>query len=57
MTARATFRQADLTRALKAAKEADCLLAGVEIRPDGSILLKFIEDRDEPKGIGPAEWK
>lgn len=37
MTARAAFRQADLTRALRAANDAGCQVARIRIDTDGAI--------------------
>ena len=39
MASRASFRQDDLTRALKAAAKAGCTIARSEIAPDGRIVL------------------
>jgi hypothetical protein len=39
MTRRATFTQAELTRAIKAAKSAGMTVARCEISPDGRIVL------------------
>lgn len=37
--ARCTFRQADLTRAIKAARAAGAEVQQIEIAPDGRIIL------------------
>lgn len=39
MTARATFRQSDLTRALRAAQDAGLPVVRTEIGPDGRIIM------------------
>lgn len=39
MTRRSALRQADMTRALKAAKAAGCEVARIEIEPDGKIVI------------------
>lgn len=58
MTAkRATFRQADLTRAVKAARAAGLDVARIEINPDGKIVLE--QSRETISGPSNAfdEWK
>jgi len=39
----AAFRQADVTRAIKAAKNADLTVSGLEFAPDGSFRLVIAE--------------
>ena len=39
MKRRAAFRQADLTRALKAAKNAGVEIASIRVEPDGTIHI------------------
>lgn len=43
MTARATFTQADVARAKKAAEAAGLRLAAFEVKPDGTVKLEFGE--------------
>ena len=52
MTAPATFRQADLERAVKVALKLGLPVAGFEIAPDGRIVVHTVKDEDEPKGWG-----
>ena len=39
MSERARFKQADLTRAVKAAEKAGMLIGGCKIEPDGTITV------------------
>lgn len=39
MSRRATFKQSDATRALKAAQQADLNVTGYRIEPDGAIVV------------------
>lgn len=39
MSARAAFKQADLTRAAKALEKAGLQVAGAKIQPDGTIIV------------------
>ena len=39
MTARASFRQTDLTRACKALEKAGLSVSGARITPDGAIVV------------------
>lgn len=52
MTAPAIFRQADLARALKAAKAAGVEVASFEITRDGRIIVRAKDDEKEPGGWG-----
>ena len=54
MTARATFRQSDLTRALKAHADAGFRIARTFIRPDGTIEL--YTDHAAAKHTEPNDW-
>jgi hypothetical protein len=48
--AAATFRQHDITRALRAADAAGCEVRRVEINRDGKIVLVMVEPAEiEPK--------
>lgn len=47
MSAPATFKQVDLTRALKAALAAGLNVAGYEIAPDGRIIVHTVETTTE----------
>lgn len=48
-----SFRQRDLTRAIKAAEAAGCVVKSVEVLPDGTISLKLDDDGDkQAKGWG-----
>lgn len=54
MTARATFRQHDLKRALKAAKDAGVQVIA-EIRPDGTIRIEPAPPPEAQKPMNPVE--
>jgi hypothetical protein len=51
-----TFKQGDVTKALKAAEKAGLKVQRAEVRRDGSILLDF--DRPPPASRDPTvnEW-
>lgn len=54
--ARATFRQDDLARALKAAAKAHVLVTRTEIAPDGRIIL--FHGQESPAAATPFdEWR
>ena len=55
MTARATFTQAQLARAIKAAKAAGMQVTRCELTPDGRIVLS--EQGEQPAHDPFAEWK
>ena len=56
MSSRATFRQADLERALKAAKAVGYAHPTVDIMPDGRLRLLTAEA--EAKPLSPLEaWE
>lgn len=52
-----TFKQSDLTRAVKAARAADLPVAGVEITRDGTIrVLTIVDGNKNPPQSGPEPW-
>lgn len=51
----AAFRQVDVTRALKAAKNADMTVSGVEFAPDGSFRLMIAGAREESSDMSVDE--
>lgn len=56
MTARATFRQSDLTKAIKAAQDAGMAVEEIVIGPTGA-RLKFVAESVKPAdGPRPKEW-
>lgn len=55
MTRRTTFTQAELTRAIKAAKSAGMAVTRCEISPDGRIVLS--EQAVQPIEDVYGEWK
>lgn len=52
MTARATFTEAALRRAIRAAEKAGYRVGGV--KPDGTVLVYSGDDRPESLSIVPA---
>lgn len=52
---RATFTQAELTRAIKAAKSAGMTVTRCEISPDGRIVLSEVAEAPEEDVFGA--WK
>lgn len=58
MTRAATFKQADLSRALKGAEDGGKSVAAVDIRRDGTIRLFFGQPAHAPDltSEGPDEW-
>ena len=55
MTKAAAFRQADLTRAVKAVQAAGTRVAKVVLDPSGSIVL-FMGTESTPDSNEPNEW-
>ena len=55
MTRRAAFTQAELTRAIRAAKSAGMAVARCEISPDGRIVLSEAAEPPAPDAFD--EWK
>jgi hypothetical protein len=51
-----TFRQGDVTRALKAAEKAGLKVQRAEVRQDGSILLDFDRPPAAPYDPNVNEW-
>jgi hypothetical protein len=51
-----TFRQGDVTRALKAAEKAGLKVQRAEVRQDGSILLDFDPPATAPQDPNNNEW-
>ena len=51
MTAKSRFLQADVTRALRAVKQAGCIPASCKIDEDGSIIVALIGEA----GVVPNE--
>jgi hypothetical protein len=54
MAARAAFKQADVTRALRAAKAAGLKLSGYKIDVDGAIVVT-LADGMSPVGRNPLD--
>ncbi len=54
MSRRVTFRQSDLTRALKAAKQADVRVV-VEIQPDGTMRIAPAPPPEDYRPVNPVE--
>ena len=52
MTKRAPIRQADLKRTVKAALEAGLRVGCVEVKPDGTILIRAV-DQTPPQAFSP----
>ena len=53
---RCTFREADLTRALRAAKKAGADVARAEIARDGKIVLVLNKAGEAPSRSERNEW-
>jgi hypothetical protein len=53
---RCTFREVDLTRALRAARKAGAHVARAEIARDGKIVLVLNKDGEAPRGSERNEW-
>jgi hypothetical protein len=51
-----SFRQGDVTKALKAAEKAGLKVQRAEVRRDGSILLDFDRPRPAPGDPSVNEW-
>jgi len=54
-----TFRQRDLTAALKAARAAGCEVSRVEVGKDGRIIVILMSSKDQPhgdRGCSGNEW-
>lgn len=58
MTLAATFRQADVSRAIKAVEDGGKSVVAVDIRRDGTIRVFIGEPAHAPDlaGEGPDEW-
>ncbi|MFZ4605191.1 MAG: hypothetical protein ACOYM5_02940 [Caulobacter sp.] len=58
MTRAATFKQADVSRAIGGAEDGGKSVAAVDIRPDGTIRVFFGEPARAPDlaSEGPDEW-
>jgi hypothetical protein len=54
--AQTTFRQGDVTKALKAAEKAGLKVQRAEVRKDGSILLDFDPPATAPQDPNVNEW-
>jgi hypothetical protein len=52
-----TFRQRDVTAAVKAAQAAGMQVAGVEIGKDGTIRIVTGTVKDMPTESGKSEWE
>ncbi len=48
----ASFREADVVRAVKAAQKAGLCVSEVECRRDGSVIIKSGQPKDLPKPDG-----
>jgi hypothetical protein len=53
---RCTFKEVDLTRALRAAKKAGAHVARAEIARDGKIVLVLNKDDQAPSRSESNEW-
>ena len=53
---RSTFKEGDLTRALRAAKKAGANVARVEVARDGKIVLVLKKDGEAPSASERNEW-
>jgi hypothetical protein len=53
---RCTFKQGDLTRALRAAKKAGAHVARAELARDGKIVLVLKKDGEAPCVSERNEW-
>jgi hypothetical protein len=53
---RCTFKEVDLTRALKAAKKAGAHVARAEVARDGKIVLVLKRDEEAPSISERNEW-
>ncbi|WMT77444.1 hypothetical protein [Bradyrhizobium sp. Ash2021] len=51
-----TFKQGDITKALKAAEKAGLKVHRTEVRQDGSILLDFDPPAAAPQDPNVNEW-
>jgi hypothetical protein len=51
-----TFKQGDVTKALKAAEKAGLKVQRAEVRKDGSILLDFDRPPSAPGDPNVNEW-
>jgi hypothetical protein len=51
-----TFKEADVTRAIRAAKKAGVAVAGFTVDPDGKITVQIGKPVDEEKPTGKGEW-
>ena len=53
---RCTFKEVDLTRALRAAKKAGANVARAEVARDGKIVLVLKKDVETPSVSERNEW-
>ena len=53
---RCTFKEVDLTRALRAAKKAGAQVARAEVARDGKIVLVLKKDDERPPMSERNEW-
>jgi hypothetical protein len=53
---RCTFKEGDLTRALRAAKKAGAHVARAELARDGTIVLVLKKDGETPSVSERNEW-
>jgi hypothetical protein len=51
-----TFKQTDITKALKGAEKAGFKVHRTEVRQDGSILLDFDPPASSPRDPNVNEW-
>lgn len=54
---RAPFTQADITRAIKAAKAAGVEVGSVDIAPDGRIIIRALGAQPKEQGDALADWE
>ena len=51
-----TFKQGDVTKAIKGAEKAGCKVQRAEVRPDGSIVLDFDRSNRTSQQRDANEW-
>jgi hypothetical protein len=51
-----TFRQRDLTAAVRGAIAAGCAVARVEVSKDGTIIVVVVDGKQPSNDAGANEW-